>query len=138
LFLEVFVPSGGILGFLSLGCSVFGVYGLFHQGHPFIGLGAILGIAIVTALGIRYGLRRLTFTGTLAVENPAIAPGESLPSLVGKEGVTQTALRPAGAATIDGRRVEVVSQGGFIEPNVRIRVIECSENRVLVKELRNA
>ena len=83
LFLEVFVPSGGILGFLSLGCSVFGVYGLFHQGHPFIGLGAIIGIAIVTALGIRYGLRRLTFTGTLAVENPALAPGESLPSLVG-------------------------------------------------------
>ena len=95
-------------------------------------------VAIVTALGIRYGLRRLTFSGTLAVENPAIAPGESLPNLVGKEGVTQTALRPAGAATIDGRRVEVVSQGGFIEPNVRIRVIECSENRVLVKELRNA
>ncbi len=31
IFLEVFVPSGGVLGLTALACIIFGIYGLFHN-----------------------------------------------------------------------------------------------------------
>lgn len=134
LLLEVFVPSGGILGFLSVGCTVFGIYGLFHQDRIALAFAAITGSAVVTFLGIRFGLRRLSFSGSLAVET-ATARGAEGEALLGKEGVTACVLRPAGIAIIDGRKVDVVTRGAYIDANVRVRVIERSGNRIVVEEL---
>src|SRR5262245_25507363 len=123
LFLEFFVPSGGVLGVLAAGCALFGVYGLFHQGRPMLGIGAFVVTGAASFFLVRFGLRRLSFSGTLPVENPGL-PAEKAEGLVGKRGVTQTPLRPAGAAMIDGKKIDVVSAGGFIAENVPVRVVE--------------
>ena len=47
-------------------------------------------------------------------------------------------LRPAGHATIDGRRVDVVSRGEAIEAGTRIRVIEVAGNRVVVAQIQES
>ena len=133
LFLEVFVPSGGILGILSLGSTAFGIYGLFYQGRPFLGFGAIVGTAFLTYLGIRFGLKRFHFSGSLPPETSS-SVDEKIGNLLGKEGVTYTPLRPAGVAIIDGKKVDVVTPGHFIEQNVAVRVIDNSGNRVVVRE----
>ena len=54
--------------------------------------------------------------------------------LIGKEGVTMTVLRPSGFAEIDGERVDVVSEGGMIEAQCPIKVIEVEGNRIVVAE----
>jgi membrane-bound serine protease (ClpP class) len=41
-------------------------------------------------------------------------------------------LRPAGHATIDGRRVDVVSRGEMIAEGVPVVVVEVEGNRVVV------
>ena len=55
--------------------------------------------------------------------------------LVGKTGLALTALRPSGTATIEDERVDVVSQGDFVDRGSAIRVVSVSGSRVEVKEL---
>jgi membrane-bound serine protease (ClpP class) len=57
--------------------------------------------------------------------------------LVGKTGVAASTLRPAGIADIDGKRVDVVSDGEFIEPGESIRVDHVDGNRVVVRRIVN-
>ena len=63
------------------------------------------------------------------------APPSELTSLVGKSGKTLTPLRPAGAALINGHRVDIVTQGEFVEPETDIEVILVEGNRVVVRSL---
>ena len=85
LMLEVFIPSGGILGLLALGCAAFGIYGLFYQGNALLGVGAIGGTSVAVILGIRFGLSRLSFKGSLSATT-CTSVDERIEDLVGKEG----------------------------------------------------
>jgi membrane-bound serine protease (ClpP class) len=55
--------------------------------------------------------------------------------LIGKEGTAITPLRPAGTALIDGKKVDVVTEGEFILPGTGIIVTDTPANKVLVKTL---
>jgi membrane-bound serine protease (ClpP class) len=63
------------------------------------------------------------------------APSQNLGKLVGKSGQAITPLRPAGAALIDGQRVDVVTSGEFIETDAEVEVIIVESNRVVVRSL---
>ena len=63
------------------------------------------------------------------------APPQELVNLVGKSGQSITPLRPAGTALINDRRVDVVTLGDFIDPEVEIEVILVEGNRVVVRSL---
>jgi len=54
---------------------------------------------------------------------------------VGREGVAQTILRPAGVALVDGKRLDVVAESGMIESGSPIRIIAVHENRLTVRKL---
>lgn len=54
---------------------------------------------------------------------------------VGREGVAQTVLRPAGVAMIDGKRLDVVAESGMIESGSLIKIVAVHENRLVVKKL---
>lgn len=54
-------------------------------------------------------------------------------SLIGETGRALTELRPAGIAEIGGQRVDVVTEGEFIEEGATIEVTEAEGNRVVVK-----
>ena len=57
----------------------------------------------------------------------------TLSHLKGMAGVAETMLRPAGVATIDGRRYEVLSEGDFIPPQTRILVDKVEGAKIFVK-----
>ena len=63
------------------------------------------------------------------------APPSELTSLVGKSGKTLTPLRPAGAALINGHRVDIVTQGEFVAPQTDVEVIFVEGSRVVVRSL---
>ena len=54
--------------------------------------------------------------------------------LLGRTGRTSSALRPAGIAEIDGRRVDVVSEGELVEAGQPIEVIRVDGNRIVVRQ----
>ncbi len=54
---------------------------------------------------------------------------------LGKEGVTQTVLRPAGIADFDGVRLNVVSEGGYIQPNIKVVIEQVEGSRIVVRSV---
>ncbi|MDI6401714.1 NfeD family protein [Balneolaceae bacterium ANBcel3] len=52
--------------------------------------------------------------------------------LLGQEGITLTPLRISGTVRIGDKRVDVVSDGSFIDKNVRVKVISVAAGQVIV------
>ena len=54
--------------------------------------------------------------------------------LLGVEGITLTILRPSGTAIINDERIDVVSEGGFIPKNTKVKVVKVEGARIVVRE----
>jgi len=52
--------------------------------------------------------------------------------LVGRTGVTLTTLRPSGRADFDGKLLDVVAEGAFIEKGREVQVVAVHGNRIVV------
>ena len=142
--MEVFVP-GGILGLIGGVLAVLGIY------YSFSGYGMVFGMAIllisVVVLGVlivmAFKLIPHTRAGQWFILGEEVSKAKGVHSdsytgsnLVGKEGVTESLLRPAGIAQIEGQRVDVMTEGEYVEPSTRIRVIRVDGNRVVVDVIR--
>jgi membrane-bound serine protease (ClpP class) len=55
--------------------------------------------------------------------------------LLGKEGVAEMNLHPAGRALFGEDRVNVITRGEFIEKGTAVRVIETSGSRIVVEKI---
>jgi membrane-bound ClpP family serine protease len=144
--LEVFIPSGGILGFLACSSIVAGIIIGFQQDEPWwvgpaILAGAVIGLPTVVILAFKWlprtamGRRVLLMapkSEDILPEDPRM---EYLKGLVGQAARAKCKMRPAGAITIDGRTVDAVSEGMPIEAGQMVRVIEVRANRVVVRPL---
>jgi membrane-bound serine protease (ClpP class) len=53
--------------------------------------------------------------------------------LIGKRGITQTMLRPAGIVLVEDRKIDAVTGGEFIAPGTAVSVIQMTGNRVVVQ-----
>ena len=62
------------------------------------------------------------------------APAEHR-SLEGKEGKALTDLRPGGTAEVDGQRVSVTTEGGFLGKDTNVKVVEVEGNRIVVRKV---
>ena len=134
IFLEVFIPSGGIIGIVALAALSLGIYSFFHQGKVLLGsLTGSGGAGLVISMS-SFMLTRISLAETQNSET-FTSVDHSLDEIMGRSGVTKSALRPAGVALIDGTRVDVVASSGFIENGKLIKVVEPSGNRVVVREL---
>jgi membrane-bound ClpP family serine protease len=56
----------------------------------------------------------------------------------GETGIALTKLRPAGKAQINGRRVDVITQGQMLDEGCPVEVIEVSGIRIVVRETRKS
>ncbi|MCZ7646709.1 MAG: hypothetical protein M5U26_15720 [Planctomycetota bacterium] len=66
---------------------------------------------------------------------PAVLPRTPPPpKLLGKVGVASSPLRPAGTALIDDLRVEVVTEGDWIDRGASVEVIRVNGSVVTVRE----
>jgi membrane-bound serine protease (ClpP class) len=135
IFLETILP-GLIAGILGFAC-VCGGLALAYLRLDFQTANSILaGVMVVGMIGticyVKYfpesSVARVFVSkraiGELGVENP---------SLLHQTGQTLTTLRPSGTAIIDGKRVDVVSEGAFIEPGHPIKVVAIEGLRVVVR-----
>ncbi len=54
--------------------------------------------------------------------------------IIGHSGTTLSPLRPSGAALIDGKRMDVVAKGLYIEADTSVVVVACSGNHIEVRK----
>ncbi|MBU0678899.1 MAG: hypothetical protein KJ626_12370 [Verrucomicrobia bacterium] len=138
---EIFIP-GGILGFLG-GLALVGavIAGFFAFPPPWDFISAV---AIVLLSGACLVLWVKFFPGTRIGKQLTLqkdgstfkSSGNESKDLVGREGVAVTDLRPAGIASIDGIRIDVVADGAWIEDGSPVRVIAASGNHITVCEVK--
>lgn len=151
LVLEIFViPGFGLAGIAGIGALLAGLsLSLIGGGATWefiaLALGRVLVsvfLALAASLLLLRFLPRLPFgrqlileTGLAAGEGYASAP-ESDNRWLGKNGTASSPLRPAGIAVIDGERVDVVSDGEFIDVGMPIFVTRVDGNRIVVRRQR--
>lgn len=135
---EIFLP-GGIFGLIGTGLILAGVIGsAYTYGSTVavpVGFGCLAGGVLAFAGWIRF-FPRSWMGRKLSLENEAASSqgyqsqSPELESLVGKTGEALTDLRPGGLAMIEGKRIDVVSTGAYVEKGSPIRIVEVSSNRV--------
>jgi membrane-bound serine protease (ClpP class) len=59
--------------------------------------------------------------------------GTERPELLNQTGTAFTNLRPSGTAVINGKRVDVVTEGQMIERGTRVKVIAVEGMRIIVR-----
>jgi membrane-bound serine protease (ClpP class) len=133
LFLEVFIPSGGVLGIAAIICLVYSVHALFTHGYPWTAWAAIAFTIVYIVALVRFWLKRMRHSATLGASDATGRDVERARALVGRSGVTLTALRPAGLARIDGERFDVVAIDSFLDQGTEVSVVEVSGNRIVVR-----
>ena len=55
---------------------------------------------------------------------------------IGEKGIALTHLRPAGTAEINGKRIDVITEGDYIDKNQKVEVIRVKGSRVVVKKIK--
>lgn len=141
--LEVFIPSGGILGFLAV-TSVFSALALaFYHHGPVVGFGfvvvAVVALPVSLGLAIKFfpqtpmGRRLLLSVPTEADVSPDDDRQRARKQLLGRVGTAKTPMLPSGSILIDRQTVDAVSQGMVIEAGQRVVVVEVKGNRVVVR-----
>jgi membrane-bound serine protease (ClpP class) len=148
--IELFVTPGfGVTGILGITALLGGLgLSLVGAGATWAGiLGALGRVAVSLLLAIATSLvllrflprlpggRRLVLDTELAAEEGFASAPETDRAWLGKHGTALSPLRPAGIANIDGQRVDVVSDGEFIEAGAPITVARVDGNRIVVRGL---
>ncbi len=137
LMLEFILP-GGIAGMVGLGCLIAGVvmgYKAFGNpiGHMIL-VGVVLGLIAGFIFWLTYFPR--SKAGQIFVSHGQVGNlGIDRTELVGQLGTAYTPLRPSGTAVINGKRVDVVSEGTFVERGQEIKVVAVEGNRVVVRAI---
>lgn len=140
--LEMFIPSGGILGFLATVAVLSSIVLAFLNG-PGTGLAFVLttvvAVPAVLAVAVKVwpetpmGRRFLLGVPTPEEVLPDSPLRRELKSLLGKHGVAKSVMLPSGVVTIDGQTIDAVAQGMAIEAGQRIEVVEVRGTRVVVR-----
>jgi membrane-bound serine protease (ClpP class) len=147
LLLELLVfPGFGIAGILGVAALVIAIVRIFPNDNQWayvLGYTAIFGAVLLVGLFWflpnsplfkRFALmtRLDNQPGTTPLQGHNVA---SYDYLFGKQGVASSDLRPAGIATIEGERVDVVTEGDFISNGTPVIVMRVDGNRVVVRKV---
>ncbi len=135
---ECFIPGFGVAGISGSILCILGIIGLV----PYIGWYVVFVIMaiIVIILAIMYFFANSADSG----KNPFVlsastskeagfSANDDNTQLLNKCGEAVTGLRPSGIALIEGKRVDVVTNGEFIDAGTPLIVTDIQGRRIIVK-----
>lgn len=153
LLLELFVPSGGMIGLL---CGVAAIASVvaFYRADPLYGVLAAATYIVVTPfllvfifkLWLHSPMARSIILG--AKDEPPTDSEEEvqdqterrrqerfakLRQLIGADGITVTPLRPVGVVKINNERIDALAEHGIIAENTAVIVVDVYDNQIKVR-----
>ncbi|MGP1308854.1 MAG: NfeD family protein [Phycisphaerales bacterium] len=150
LVLELFLPSGGILGVLSGALSIAAVV-CFWRVSPAWGMSSLVGLLVLAPLIFAFfvkvwpdtamGRKMILAEDDQDAVRRALAETEERTkedALVGLTGKAVTDLRPVGVVLLEGQRVEALAEGAWIESGQQVRVTHAEGTRIKVRAVSNA
>src|SRR5699024_570757 len=144
LIIAEFFVSGGILGLFGAGAVI---ASLFLAGYDITHMSLSISIAFILAIivgfilfkfiGLEKGIfNKIVLRDRTTTELGYVSSVNRL-ELIGLEGMTLTALRPAGTALFDNERLDVVSEGGFVEKDTNVKIVQVEGARIVVREIQD-
>ena len=139
---EMFHPGFGFPGVLG-GILLFAGVGLTAKTFAEL-LGMLIIIVVILCIALTMVLKSAT-KGKLSrilvlheaqKKETGYVGSNDLQNFLGSEGITTTILRPAGSADFGGIMLDVVTEGGFINRDVIIKIIEVRGRRIVVREIK--
>ncbi len=137
--IEFFVPGFGIFGIAGIASILFSLF--MTLGGGIGALNMMAGGIVLAVIGFLLLLKylpssrlwnRLVLKDALKTDKGYIS-SDNLSTIIGREGIVLTLLRPAGTVRIADQVYDVVSEGRFIEPGVTVKVLSVNGNRILVR-----
>ncbi len=135
---EIFVAGFGVCGILGLtlviSASIIAILTIpFGIIIPAVQIGIIVAVGFYVYRYIKrkqlYG--KLVLTDFLSSDKKEVGQQENL---VGKVGVSKTALRPQGTVEINGSSLDVYSESGYIAPGTKVVVTSVSGTKLYVAQ----
>lgn len=135
---EVFLPGFGLPGIS--GIVLLGVGSILAGMHfgALTAVGILLVVIAILAVVVSWVLHSAAkgntgYSELFLKDKEELHPGD-MTVLLGKKGTTMSALRPAGIGDFDGVRLNIVTEGGFIEKGTPIEIVDVHGTRIVVRE----
>ncbi|WP_416149314.1 NfeD family protein [Salipaludibacillus sp. HK11] len=141
LLVEIFSPSFGIFGIVGIGAMIGSlVMSSYSTANMLMSVGIAIIVTIVASVlffkyvGYSGPMQRIIFTDQTKTELGYVS-NVNRDELMGEVGKTLTILRPSGTAELNNERLDVVSEGGYIEQGKKVKVISVAGSRIVVREV---
>lgn len=141
LILEFFVP-GGIIGVIGVALMIIG---LLFSGESVVHMAYSILIAVfISVLGmvvlVKFFGKNLHVFSKIVLKDATTSEEGYVSNvnridLLGKKGKSLTPLRPSGTVVIDKERIDVVTEGNYIEANVDVEVVQVEGTRIVVRKV---
>jgi membrane-bound serine protease (ClpP class) len=148
----LFIPGFGAFGFLGIGMMLWALLDAMIEKYPggpwypawpaaqapLLKLSvSLIGSAIAAMLLAKFLPETRLFKNigleTTTSKKDGYTASDDSKSLIGLEGRALSALRPAGSAEFDGRRLDVVTRGDYLIGGTPIRIVESHGSRIIVE-----
>lgn len=154
--IELFVTPGfGFLGTLGLACIFGSMLFMLSERMPVVDkyfrledlaqpllvlISSIAGAFILSGILLAFlpttrAFDHLVLADSTSKEEGFVGTEEKPAGMVGQEGVALSELRPSGIAQFGKDRLDVVTQGGFIDAGRRVAIVRVAGRQVIVKEV---
>jgi len=139
--IELFVPGFGFWGISGVGCILVSLFLTLGGNVTALSLLSIsLFMAIAGFLLILKYLPSSKLWANLILKDSetkeaGFSSSHDYSAYVGREGIVVTLLRPSGLVDFDGVQLDVISEGQYIEPGVRVKVVNSNGSRIVVKRV---
>lgn len=141
LIIEMFIPGFGVAGITGVVLLIVGI--ILTARTPFEAFIMFLILIILIAILLRIVLRsaakgklsKKLILNLQAKQELGYTASKDSSEMIGRKGIAVTTLRPAGTGEFDKVRLDIVTEGGFIEKGTKIKIISVNGNRIVVEPI---
>ncbi|MBA3009263.1 MAG: serine protease [Proteobacteria bacterium] len=136
---EIFIPSLGLLMAIALGLFGYSLYLAFttissFAGMVFLGLDLLV-VPVLLILGMKVlAASPLSLKNQLSSKDGVVSQTGSPRDYLDKQGLSVTDLRPSGIALIEGKRLDVVTDGEYLDAQTPVIVTRVTGNQIIVEK----
>ena len=136
--LEAFIPGFGVAGIFGIILEVVALWATWRLHGLTTALIALFAVLILIGFAIFLSYRsamngRLSRSPLVLKETETVGAAATPDQWIGREGVTVTALRPAGEINIGGVRLKAASSGDFIQKGTAVLVTGTEGDHLVIR-----
>lgn len=139
--IEIIVPGFGLPGISGIIFVIVGVVlAMDSVVNAIFSISiAIIITTIIVIILVKRGFKSRLFNSIVLTNETKKEKGylssEVDEGLISKEGITVSELRPSGFIDIDGERIDVLSDEGFISKGIKIKVVRIEGSKIFVRRV---